>query len=325
VWKPGVRYDLLIAPQIAQGSIVRLNDGSVVANTEDDTLYHASIRGGTHSFTVHIDGLPAGKAKVSLYFADLSEGRPHRHDFDIEINHQVVAKKFDIVTAAGGGSTAVIKTFTVDTVNGAIDFGPGIVYGPGEALFNAVKIEVGGKTFAYVLGGEKYTDKSGLVWQPYLPPNSALTPALIDEVKAGTPILVIAPSDSTGGTAASLLAATGAFHYTNTIPTQRAAWMGDWIFVRQSPLFDGLPQNEVMKGDYQPVLHGAYGLQVDGPGVDIWAGYGRDHSRSLGASIFTAKLGKGTILFDGMAGEAPLVEQRLLANFITYLRTQPKD
>jgi hypothetical protein len=325
VWKPGVRYDLLVAPQIAQGSIVRLNDGSVVANTEDDTLYRASIRGRSHSFTVHIDGLPAGKAKVSLYFADLSEGRPHRHDFDIEINHQVVAKKFDIVTAAGGGSTAVIKTFTADTINGAIDFGPGLVYGPGEALFNAVKIEVGGKTFAYVLGGEKYTDKSGLVWQPYLPPNSALTPALLDEVKAGTPILVIAPSDSTGGTAASLLATTGAFHYTNTIPTQRAAWMGDWIFVRQSPLFDGLPQNEVMKGDYQPVLHGAYGLQVDGPGVDIWAGYGRDHSRSLGASIFTAKLGKGTILFDGMAGAAPLVEQRLLANAIAYLRTQTKD
>ncbi len=324
-WKPGVSYDLLMAPQMSHGKIVRLNDGSVIANTADETLYRASIRGGSHSFTVHIGGLPPGQAKVSLYFAELSDGRPHRHDFDIEINRRVVAKNFDIVTAAGGGNTAVIETFNADTVNGAIEFGPGNVGGTGEALFNAVKIEVGGKTFAYVLGGEKYTDKSGLVWQPYLPPGNALTPALLDEVKAGTPILVVAPSDSTGGTSASVLAAAGAFHYTGTIPTERAAWMGDWIFVRQSPLFDGLPQNEVMKGDYQPVLRGAYGLQVDGPGVDIWAAYGRDHSRSLGASIFTAKLGKGTVLFDGMAGAAPLVEQRLLANAIAYLKTQQKD
>jgi hypothetical protein len=324
-WRLGVSYDLLIAPQTSHGSIVRLNDGSPVANTEDDTLYRASLRGGSNSFTVHIGGLPEGKARVSLYFADLSEGLPHRHDFDIEINHQVVARNFDIVTAAGGGSTAVIKTFTVDTVQGAIDFGPGHVSGSGEALFNAVKIEAGGQTFAYVLGGEQYTDKTGLVWKPYLPPSQDLPGALLDEVRAGTPVLIAAPSESTGGTAASLLSAAGAFHFNGTIPTERAAWMGDWIFVRQSPLFDGLPQNEVMKGDYQPVLRGAYGLQVEGPGVDIWAGYGRDHGRSLGATIFTAKLGKGTVLFDGLAGAAPLVEQRLLADAIAYLRSQPKQ
>jgi hypothetical protein len=152
-----------------------------------------------------------------------------------------------------------------------------------------------------------------------------LTPALLDEVRAGTPVLIVAPKDASGSTAASLLASAGAFHFTSTIPTARAPWMGNWIFIRESPIFDGLPQNEVMKGDYQPSLRGAYGLLVNGPGVDIWAGYGRDHSRTLGASIFTAKLGKGTILFDGMAGAAPIAEQRLLANEIAYLRWQSQD
>jgi len=319
-WKPSASYDLLIAPQQNRGNVVRLNDGARIANTEDDSLYRASIRGDAHSFTLHIGGLPAGPATVALYFADLNESQPGRRVFDIEIDGKVVAPDFDIVAQAGGGNTAVVRTFPAEVVDGAIDIGPGKV-GRGEALFNAVRIEAGGRTFAFVFGGERYVDKAGLVWEPYLPPSKDLPEALLAEVRAGTPLIVAAPTEAGGSTAATVLANAGALRFAGTIPSARAAWMGNWIFVRHSPLFDGLGQDEVMKGDYQAQVRTSYGLQVEGPGVAVLAAYGRDHDRTLGASIFTARLGRGQVLFDGLAGAAPLVQTRMLANAIVYLRS----
>jgi hypothetical protein len=323
---PAQHYDLLIAAQRSNGTIVHIDDGSRIANTEDETLYRSSIRGGKHAFTLRFGGLPAGEARVSLYFADSADAKPGSRTFDIELNHTLVAKAFDIAAEAKSGATALVKSFTVSTVDGAVELTPGEVTGVSmafrAAMFNAVKIEIAGKTFAYALGGESYTDHHGLVWQSYLPPSN-LTPELLAQVEAGTPLLVTAPDVSSAIPTMKLLAAAGAMRFHGGVPTARASWMGNWILAGHSALFDGLGHDEIMHGDYQFDVNHCYGVQVDGPGVEVLAGYGRDHSATLGAAVFTAPLGKGTVLFNGLNDSSvPLVETRLLTNAIAFLKTR---
>jgi len=321
-YQPNKSYDLILAPQSSKGNVVRSNDGARIANTEDEALYRGSIRGKSNSFTLHFGGLPNGTARVSLYFADIAEAKPGLRNFDIQLNHKTVATNFDIAAEAHGGNSAVVKTFNVETIDGGIDLGPGKVKPAdgryNDALFNAIKIEVAGKTFAYALGGESYTDKSGLVWQAYMP-SSDLTPEILASVRSGTPLIVTATEETSAIATATTLASEGAFEFKGGIPTARASWMGNWIMIGKHPIFDGLPQEEVMRGDYQFDVNRCYGLQVQGPGVELIAGYGRDHSKTLGAAIFTARIGKGKVLFQGLSGGNPLVESRILANAIAFL------
>ncbi|MDR3723728.1 MAG: malectin domain-containing carbohydrate-binding protein [Terracidiphilus sp.] len=322
-YQPGAHYDAIVAVQKSNGNIVHADDGSKIANTDDETLYRSSIRGRAHSFKLHFGELPAGTAKVTLYFADASDAKPGSRTFDIELNHKVVAKQFDIAAEAHGGSTAVAKSFDVETVDGAIELSAGNVNGVSslfrEALYNAVKIEIAGKTAAFALGGEDYTDHNGLVWKSYIPPSN-LTPEILEQVKVGTPLLLTAPDSGSATPALIQLARNGALKFSGVIPTARASWMGNWILVPRHAFFDGLPQNEVARGDYQFIVNDCYGVQVEGPDVSIVAGYGRDHGKTLGAAAFTTHLGKGEVFFDGLTGTAsPQVKTRLLANAIAYL------
>ena len=327
-YDPAKHYDALIVAQKANGTIVHINDGSRIAGTEDDALYYNSIRGGAGAFTLRFAGLPAGPAKVSLYFADAADAKKGSRTFDILINQQLVAKAFDIAEEAHGGATAVTKSFDVNTTDGVVEIAPGAVTGASAAfraaMFNAVKIEAGGKIFAYALGGETYTDHQGLVWNSYLPPSN-LTAGILDAVKAGTPLVLTAPDASSATPALKLLDAAGAVKFHGVVPSARASWMGDWIFTGSSALFDGLGRNEVTHGDYQFNVNNSYGVQVDGAGVQVLAGYGRDHGRTLGAAAFTMQLGKGTVLFDGLVGSpVPVVKTRLLANAVALLTTPGK-
>ncbi|WP_420237109.1 malectin domain-containing carbohydrate-binding protein [Telmatobacter bradus] len=325
---PARHYDVIVAAQKANGTIVHINDGSRIANTEDDALYYNSIRGGAGAFTLRFTGLPAGAAKVSLYFADAADAKPGSRTFDILINKQTVVKAFDIAAEAHGGATAVVKSFEVNAPEGVVEITPGAVTGVSmsyrAALFNAVKIEAGGKSFAYALGGETYTDHHRLVWNSYLPPSN-LTAEVLDVVKAGTPLILTAPDASSATPALKLLDATGALKFHGVVPSARASWMGDWVFTGPSDLFAGLGKNEVAHGDYQLNVNNSYGVQVDGPGVQVVAGYGRDHGQTLGAAAFTASLGKGTVLFDGLVGSpVPVVKTRLLTNAINLLLAEEK-
>ncbi len=76
-----------------------------------------------------------------------------------------------------------------------------------------------------------------------------------------------------------------------------------------------------MKGDYQAPPEACFGLMIDGPGVEVIAGYSRDHSRQIGATTFTAKLGKGTIVFQSLTGMNPIMRERWLGNAAAYLLT----
>ena len=324
-YTPGAHYDAILAVQKSNGNIVHADDGSKIANTSDETLFRSSIRGRAHGFTLHFGGLPAGTAKVSLYFADAADARAGSRVFDIELNHKVVAKGFDIAGEAHGGATAVVKSFDVETVDGAIELSADNVVGASaayrEALYNAIRIEIGGKTFAYSLGGEDYTDHDGLVWKSYIPPSN-LTAEILDAVKAGTPLVLTAPDASSATPALTLLAREGALSFEGVIGSARASWMGNWILVSRHALFDGLPQGEVARGDYQFNVNNCFGVLVSGAAVKTVAGYGRDHGKTLGAAAFTTRLGKGAVLFDGLTGSAsPQVQTRLLANALAAVLT----
>ncbi len=328
-YRPEGKYDVLVAPQEPSGRIVHFDNGAKIQNTDDDALYHSSIRGRPENLRFNFDHLPSGPAKVSLYFSEPVFTEKDKRVFDVEINGQTVLKDFDIIAEAGGQNSAVVKTFDINITDGSLVIRPSHVVDHGvsentrgEALFNAIKVEVGGKVIAVDCGGEPYQDKSGVLWQPYVP-RAALDAAIFKRVKSGLPLLVIASDSGTAESAARRLADAGAFQFGGMIPSVRAPWMGNWVFLRDHPTYAGLPVNEVMKGDYQIPVGNCYGLIVDGPTVRVIAVYGRDHDRNIGAVTFTAKLGCGTVLFQALKGMNPLMEQRWLGNAIQWLSQSP--
>lgn len=154
-------------------------------------------------------------------------------------------------------------------------------------------------------------------------PTVELPPILSDDavasIKAGTPLLMLAGDEDHAARVLKDLAATGAIEYRGTVPTARASWMGNWIFVRKHPLFAGLLVDKVMTGDYQTSVKNGFGVMVDGANVDVVAGYGRDHDAHIGCATFTTKLGSTPIVFQAMPGFQTVIEQRMLANAIGYL------
>jgi beta-galactosidase len=142
---------------------------------------------------------------------------------------------------------------------------------------------------------------------------------LLKRVRDGLPILVLAQNSDGVEAAARSLAGAGAFTYAGLAGESRGCWMGTWVFVKDHPAFAGLPSNQVMKWEYQVDFKDASGVMVDGPGVDVFAGFGRDHDARLGAATFHARLGKGRILFQAVRGMQPLVYERFIINAARFL------
>jgi beta-galactosidase len=164
--------------------------------------------------------------------------------------------------------------------------------------------------FAILLADEK---------DPHWPEQSARLSELLAAVQSGMPLLVLAQNANGADQAAQALAKAGAFQYAGLAGESRGCWMGTWVFVRDHAAYVGLPSNQVMKWEYQVASEHASGLMVDGPEVDVIAGFGRDHDDALGAATFTAHLGKGTILFQAVRGIQPLLYERFIVNAVRYL------
>jgi beta-galactosidase len=148
-----------------------------------------------------------------------------------------------------------------------------------------------------------------------------IDPTVLEAVRAGTPLLAIPQADTLSDGVAKQLATAGAFTYTGTVGDYRAPWMGNWYFVREHPVYAGLPVNQVMGIHYQTKGRQANGLLVDGPNVEIIAAYSRDHDRNIGAGTFTTKLGATKILYHRVPDLHPVLQQRLLANGLSWLTT----
>jgi beta-galactosidase len=315
-------YDLAVVSGGTPGSTYSTSDA--IQKTDDPKLYQTQRYGKLDSLDFLLPGLPPGPAIVTLYFAETYQTKPGARKFDIVVNGQTVLHDFDIYAESGGKDIALQKTFTVDAPLGTVEVRAGSIAAD-NAQFAAIKAEAGGKTVAVYFGDSAYTDKSGLTWQPYQSP-SGLSAALLARVRGGLPLLIDTPDDRDADADAQKLAAAGAFHYDGLVGSSRAPWMGSWYFVRAHPVYDGLPVNETMHGDYQVGTGGANGLRVDGPGVQIIAAYSRDHDRNIGAGTFTAPLGLGTILFHCVPPMHPAIRARWLANALAYLAaTAPKE
>jgi hypothetical protein len=150
---------------------------------------------------------------------------------------------------------------------------------------------------------------------------STLNADVIAAVKKGTPLLVMAQDDDLADAAAHVLAAEGAFTYAGQVGKIRAPWMGNWYFLRAHPVYDGLPVNQAMGAHYQVPGKPSNGLLVDGPDVDVFAGYSRDHDRQVGAGTFTTRLGAGKILFQRVPDLNGPMQQRFLRNALAWLCT----
>jgi beta-galactosidase len=148
-----------------------------------------------------------------------------------------------------------------------------------------------------------------------------MDPAILEAVRSGTPLLAIPQADTLSDGVAKQLAAAGAFTYNGTVGDFRAPWMGNWYFVRQHPIYAGMPVNQVMGIHYQAKGRQSNGVLVDGPNVEIIAAYSRDHDRNIGAGTFTTKLGTTKILYHRVPELHPVLQQRFLANALAWLTT----
>ena len=142
---------------------------------------------------------------------------------------------------------------------------------------------------------------------------------ILEAVQAGTPLLAIPQADTLSDGVAKELAAAGAFTYNGAVGDFRAPWMGNWYFVRDHALFNGMPVNQAMGGFYQAKGRQSNGLLVDGNDVEVIVGYSRDHDRKVGAGTFTTKLGKGKLIFHRVPELHPVLQQRFLANALRWL------
>jgi beta-galactosidase len=145
---------------------------------------------------------------------------------------------------------------------------------------------------------------------------------VLEAVKQGTPLLACTPSEGQAIGVARQLAQAGAFRFNGMVGPSRASWMGSWYFVREHPLYDGLPANQAMSIHYQVKGGGSNGWIIDGENVEIIAAYSRDHDRKIGAGTFTTKLNGTPIVMHQITDMQPVMHRRLLANSLVWL-TRP--
>jgi hypothetical protein len=150
-----------------------------------------------------------------------------------------------------------------------------------------------------------------------------IDPAILDAVRAGTPLLCIPQTDALSDGCAQQLAAAGAFAFHGNVGGYRAPWMGNWYFGREHAIFDGLPTNAALGNFYQIPARQSNGLLIDAapgqPAPEILIAYSRDHDRQVGAGTFTTSLGKGKVLYHRTPEFHPVLQARFLANALRWL------
>ncbi|GAA0562326.1 hypothetical protein GCM10008942_08450 [Rhizomicrobium electricum] len=151
------------------------------------------------------------------------------------------------------------------------------------------------------------------------PVPGTLPAELVAAAKAGLPLLLLPQEDGLADGVARQLAAEGAFTYQGQVGRYRAPWMGNWYFVREHPVYAGMPVGRAMDGFFQARGRLANGLIVDGPDVDVFVGYSRDHDRRIGAGTFTTRLGRGKVLFHRVPDFVAPMQLRFLRNALSWL------
>ena len=327
-YEAGKDYDVLIAStRLLQGwtSIV---DPVDIQGTDDDELFWTESWGYDENLEYTFYDLPKGKARVTLRFAEVTLSRPKARIFDAAINGKTVLKDFDIFASARGKNIVVDRVFEVDSPEGIVKITiPRRTVNYGK--FSAVKVEAGDKVIAINCGGKPYRDKNGLLWDAYRQ-RINLDDSILEKVRKGMALLLLPDGPEATEAYAEFLGKAGAFEYKGHVGTARAPWMGSWYFVRKHELFAGLPVDQAMKSYYQVPVDDSDGILLEGDGVEVFVGFGRDHDRNIGAAGLRARLGKGQAIFysipgmvSGMIGRGqgihPLIARRLISNALINL------
>jgi hypothetical protein len=326
----GKKYDLIIAAnRFVVPPSAETEPERKIAGTEDEQLYRTIHYGAPENFGYLFSGLRAGKARVTLRFVEAFQNAPGVRVFDVAINGETTLKDFDVYTRAGGKDIACDTSFTVPLYDGCVEITVPRV-SSGSARFAAIKIEAGDSVIAINCGGKPYRDRNGLLWKPY-EPSVQLDDAVLDQVWNGAGLLVLAEGEVAAGQYAQRLADAGAWSFGGVVGEARASWMGSWYFVRDHPVYAGLPVDAGMGSYYQLPVANSCGVLLDGKRTEVFVGYSRDHDRNIGAGGATAPYGSGRILFhcvpgvvSGLIGTSvgmhPVFLRRLIANSLKYLQ-----
>jgi hypothetical protein len=154
--------------------------------------------------------------------------------------------------------------------------------------------------------------------KPKLVPGE-LSPEVLAAVQHGLPLLVMAPEDGLADGVAKQLSSLGLFSYSGQVGNLRAPWMGNWNVLRAHALFDGIPADMAAGVWHQIQGQPSNGLHVDGDGIEVIAGYSRDHDRRLGAASFTVRKGAAKLVFHRMPDMVAPLQTRFLLNALRWL------
>ncbi len=143
--------------------------------------------------------------------------------------------------------------------------------------------------------------------------------AVLDAVKSGTPLLALVPEDGLADGVARQLSALGLFSYEGQVGDLRAPWMGNWNYLRAHSLFDGIPADMATGVLHQVDGQASNGLIVDGAGVEVIAGYSRDHDRRNGAATLIARHAGMRVAVHRMPDMVAPLQRRFLENAVRWL------
>lgn len=146
----------------------------------------------------------------------------------------------------------------------------------------------------------------------------ALPDAMLQAVTRGLPLIAIVPDDGLAEGVARQLSALGLFRYGGQVGDLRAPWMGNWNFLRAHPLHAGIPSDVAAGVLHQIPGQPSNGLLVEGDGLEVVAGYSRDHDRRVGAASFVATKGNMRVLVHRLPAMAKPLQTRWYLNAFAW-------
>ena len=294
----------------------------------------APAANATAEFTRY-SGLAKGPVQVELHFVEPANPKTPEAEtrfFDVLLNEKKVLGNFNISQESGGKRKVIVRKFTVEAPEGVVSLSFQAI-GKQKPAICAIKItDTAGKIIREYAGPEPWKSESGITWSPLVPRVKLLNEIAGDALKkvhnSGTRLILVSENTWGARMMAAALADAGVWTYDGSVGTTIEIWMGSWYFVRKHWLFDGLPSGCSMDWRYQvPASRDTEGLLLAAPGLEVAAGYGRDHKARVGMGAGVVPYGKGQVVFFTMPkmasalngkpdGLACPVAARLLANAI---------
>lgn len=276
-----------------------------VSNSHDPQVYSEQLR-GEQGDVAHFSGMAHGILKVELFFAEPNFNTAGKRVFDVALNGKTVLSNLDIAAETGGKGKALVKTFSVDSLQGTLDLSVPHV-SAGDPLFAAIRItDAKHRVIRAVFRDRAYRDATN-TWWPSISNELAgfnwheALPAIIDRVKQGSHLVVLAMDPFDAGAAARELANEKLVTFSGMSGSDNTPWIGHWYFSQKHWLLSGLPSGCVLGWQYQAAAPGD-GLIINAPGMQPVIGYGKNSGPGLGFGAVVIPVKQGNIVLLGLGG-----------------------